>query len=389
MSSDSKGDVSENDYRVVIVFKLNLRRLKDFFKANRIPLPRGALSARKLFNKLNSLRKRGDERVESLTDLNMSEPGLFYDIETKGPSYYHSEKAKNVQERKSRLEDIVRPDNLFRDEIQISDPNDLFLIQPGDHFSFFKFHVRFYDLERSGHERFREHLSQINIGLTCRSLINQKYFQDHIKKSRFVILVQHDSNQDEEFGVEALIMAEPHLKRGMYIPLICANQIFSAKKKYAQWAKIQQDSKKILTTSEMSRLCESLNVGEIKLSLGVYLHYVLIKHCIKTGFTNVYLDASREDLIGYYQRWGYLLGRNPCKELDMVRNTHEKWILNNKKATEEDLPSGFKTNRGFMMKLCEKRHSIFLVKMEQYAKAKIDQAWDDLMTYNDINLDED
>ena len=72
--------------------------------------------------------------------------------------------------------------------------------------------------------------------------------------------------------------------------------------------------------------------GKINLSFGIILRCILLQYTKKIGYVNVYNDASNIELIPYYTRFGFRLGKEKCGVQDKITDSHNAHLI---KKTEK------------------------------------------------------
>jgi hypothetical protein len=98
----------------------------------------------------------------------------------------------------------------------------------------------------------------------------------------------------------------------------------------------------------------------IKVQLGLYLRCLMHTFMFELGVTSVYTDASNEEIAAYYDRLGYLFGKEPCGQLDEVTEYHQivKDVDPDNDQYVQLLPEDYRTDKGYRMKMCSWSDSI-------------------------------
>ena len=132
---------------------------------------------------------------------------------------------------------------------------------------------------------------------------------------------------------------------------------------------------------------DATSVGIVKTNFGVMLRCLLFKYAKKIGITNVYNDSASEELIPYYSKFNFRLGKEKCGRNDEITNQHEIIVGKNKKEEEnyfiETLKKAdYKTNHGYRMKLCGNKYEALC----GYLKNHIENIWEEIGDNNDIYM---
>jgi hypothetical protein len=83
--------------------------------------------------------------------------------------------------------------------------------------------------------------------------------------------------------------------------------------------------------------------------VGLLARYVGMKVMFNVGVKYVYNEALNKELIGYYEKLGFRLGKKGCEEKDVITDRHEKKIKEGKKY----IPRNY-VEAGYKMKFCSK-----------------------------------
>jgi len=239
----------------------------------------------------------------------------------------------------------------------INDPSELLNIKPGDHLMFHKFHLKFYDFDNLNHFKYKSAIGEMFIKEPCHWTINQKYYQESLEKTRYMLVISFIPDNYPDESIDSFLMAYPLSPKEIYISLICAREIYSDK------------------------LGKKINP-----SFGLILMCAFLKYAKNMGYINAYLDASNEDLLDYYTRWGFLLGKSQCGNIDEITDQHiesiEKHVTQKfyEKIQKSDPP--YKTAAGYKMKMCD----INFTKICNYATDKITNIWPELQLADDIYM---
>lgn len=126
---------------------------------------------------------------------------------------------------------------------------------------------------------------------------------------------------------------------------------------------------------------------------GTFLLFILLKS-FGTKKINLYNDASRKDVIHYHKRFLFNLGNKRCHLEDLIYNTssdidyniiHGYNSINKEKLNEliKSLPSNYRTNSGYRMKICDIQNTVNLAKINEIEKY-LELKWS--QTFNIDNL---
>lgn len=284
---------------------------------------------------------------------------------------YIKRKQKQRQQRKSRK--LLKGGAPFENVTQIHNPEDMFNITPGDYYTFFGFHMKFYDFDIPDHNKYKDILKKTNIGEPCQWKIQKEYFYNAVDKSRFAITLTYFDGKEY---IDSFILCDQLSINELYVSLTCSRKIFSDEK-YEEAIALDKSNK------------GNLNKGNINMSFGLFLRCVILTYAKSIGFTNVYNDASESDLIPYYTRFGFRLGKNKCGTEDKITEKHESAILKKTEKefyasvntmTDNDSTDLYETKSGFRMKL----QGIDVGYMCSHAHKKLKENWSELEKYKDI-----
>lgn len=241
------------------------------------------------------------------------------------------------------------------------------------YYTFFGYHIKFFDFTLLGHDK--NVLKQMKgINDACHFEIGKDYYDKIIEKIRFAIVILFYSDDLNKYVYDSFILCEELSPTELYISLTCSKEIYSDKKYLAN------NGKKDSNDNPLS----PLSLGNIKTGFGVILRCIMLKYTKSIGFVNIYNDAAGYDLIPYYTRFGYRLGKSACNTSDIVTDEHEKSILdaNDKEFYLKLKDSEYKTPNGFRMKLCGNKYE----NMCDYSYKKIKETWAELEQYDDIYI---
>ena len=282
-------------------------------------------------------------------------------------------KKKYIKRKQRKSRKLLKGGAPFENVTQIDKPGDLFNIKPGDHYKFFGFHMKFYDFDIPDHNKYKDILKKMNISNPCQWKIKKEYFYDAVDKSRFAITLTYFDGKEY---IDSFILCDQLSINELYVSLTCSRPIFS-EKKYNEAIAFDVSNK------------GNFNKGNINMSFGLFLRCVILTYAKSIGFTNVYNDASESDLIPYYTRFGFRLGKNKCGTEDKITEKHELAISKKTEKdfyasvnimTDNDSTDVYKTKSGFRMKL----QGIEVGNMCSHAHKKLTENWSDLEKYDDI-----
>jgi hypothetical protein len=230
-------------------------------------------------------------------------------------------------------------------------PEQMFTMQPGDYYNFFRYQLAFYDF--AIHPRPFTEPSQVN----CKSkgdTLTASYIEKHYAKTRFYINVTLTSEEGDIYP-QAFLLCEQLSPTDLYISSVCASAPMSDKK--------------------------TANEGQLKTSFGVLLQFILLTYAKQNGFKNVYLDAAGKDLINYYTRFGYRIGKEMCGVADRDTATHQTALNNNEARFYQHLDATYPTTHGYRMKLCNfNKYDLLAI----YAHHTLENTSRELTLYDDF-----
>ena len=259
----------------------------------------------------------------------------------------------------------------------LTNPDDVFKIQPGEQFKFFGYEIKFYDFSKmssSNVSAHKEKLKQIkNLKAACHGTIGQIYFENAVDDAHFAITLTFEDKEGIEH-YDSFILGYPlkESKTDFYTLLTCSRIIKSQKKKEEDIA---------------SPSVKKSEPGIISPSFGLVLQCIMLKYARKLGFTHAYND-SVPDLLSYYTRFGFRLGLGKCGTPDAITDQHELVIKekDDEKAKEFYgkmlVNNEYKTGAGFRMKLCDLDKGA--TNICEYAHKKLSDSWKYLEKYDDI-----
>ena len=282
-------------------------------------------------------------------------------------------KQKQIKSRKSKggASAAATTYRTFGSNSRLIDNSDsVFEIQPGQTFKFFGYTMKFYDFTLIKHNKyFKDRLVEIpNFKTACHKHINRGYFKDAVYKARFAITLTF---MDEGIELYDSFIIGDSLKDSptdFYTILTCSRIIMSPKKK-------REDIKKGVGKSS----------GIISLSFGLVLRCIMLQYAKSLGFTHAYND-SVPDLLSYYTKFGFRLGKEKCGTKDKLTDEHVLAIKDDEKTKrfyKKMLDNkGYQTISGFRMKLCDFNKGE--INICEYAHKKLRENWHYLEKYNDI-----
>jgi hypothetical protein len=244
------------------------------------------------------------------------------------------------------IEDILETIEPIESKVKImSNPNDLFNVSPGDTVRFLDFYIKFYDFTIPRQTKYKDILSHYTYREVCDWKIAPDYYIEAIKDASYMISISFIPRNWPKETFAAFIIATVKNDKDIYYKLLCARNFYSERDK-----------------------------TEFNPSFGIYLQCILSKYLYSAGYKNIYLDASSENLLGYYNRWGFLLGKKECNTKDEITEQHIEAIKNGiiPQFYNRIEKSDYKTNAGYRMKFCNFNFNVLC----EYARQKMHQVWE-------------
>ena len=179
--------------------------------------------------------------------------------------------------------------------IKITDPTQLFYIEPEDKFKFSVFQLGLHRFNDKGKDPSREVYKKLvcnapicreeSFGINDRTLT--EYCADIMTDSEFILTlsVMDKSNPDDISNCISYIIASP----------------------FKHPYKKDDDA----FDYELKLICSKKG----KIPFGLIMHSIMVQFLFnnpKMQVDNIYLHSASSDLIGYYAKLGYLLGSKPC-----------------------------------------------------------------------------
>jgi hypothetical protein len=131
---------------------------------------------------------------------------------------------------------------------------------------------------------------------------------------------------------------------------------------------------------------DATSVGIVKTNFGVMLRCLLLRYAERIGIINVYNDSVSEELIPYYSKFNFRLGKEKCGIDDEITNQHEAIIVKNNKKEDakfiESLKADYRTDHGYRMKLCGNNYAALC----DYLEKHIDNIWKEIGENDDIYM---
>jgi hypothetical protein len=260
----------------------------------------------------------------------------------------------------------------FEDNIiLIENYEDLFSMTPGEYYTFFNYHMKFYDFDNPEHKPYKDILKKQNVDNPCQLSIQADYFKTAVDKSRFAIVItfyDKDYFGNELEHIDSFILCDYDTSsKELYVSLTCSRKIFS-QTKYDEAVTANPENE------------GNTETGLINISFGLLLRCIMLKYAKTIGITDVYNHASSDDLIPYYTRFGFRLGNEKCGVKDTITENHELAIKTKKTQQFYDSLKSSQTKRGFRMKLCGNEYDT----MCSHAEEKLGKYWNELEEYDDI-----
>ena len=261
----------------------------------------------------------------------------------------------------------------------IDNPELVFEIKPGQTFKFFGYTMKFYDFAlMSNNKEVKDSLIKIkNYETACHDTIGWGYFRDAVYEARFAITLTFMDEGIEHYDSFIIGDSLNDSDTDFYTLLTCSRIIMSPKKK-------MDDIKAGVKNPD----------GIISLSFGLVLRCIMLQYAKTLGFTHAYND-SVPNLLSYYTKFGFRLGKEKCGKKDDITEEHMRAIEENirngdptrwweakKFYTKMLTKKGYRTSSGFRMKLCNfDKGEINICK---YAHKKLKENWHYLEKYDDI-----
>jgi hypothetical protein len=186
-------------------------------------------------------------------------------------------------------------------------------------------------------------------------------------------------------------------------PPLTPSQVFLIKKKKETALEFDKNIKELIQTFTEERVLAILNgnakallkltlekqnatsVATVKTNFGVMLSCLLFRYVKTIGIINVYNDSASEELISYYSRFNFRLGKEKCGIDDEITKQHEIIVGKNKEEKAEfieSLKAKYKTNHGYRMKLCGNKYEALC----DYLENHIENTWEEIGNNDDIYM---
>ena len=252
----------------------------------------------------------------------------------------------------------------------IDNPELVFEIKPGQTFKFFGYTMKFYDFAlMSNNKEVKDSLIKIkNYETACHDTIGWGYFRDAVYEARFAITLTFMDEGIEHYDSFIIGDSLNDSDTDFYTLLTCSRIIMSPKKK-------MDDIKAGVKNPD----------GIISLSFGLVLRCIMLQYAKTLGFTHAYND-SVPNLLSYYTKFGFRLGKEKCGTKDKLTDEHVLAIKDDEKTKrfyKKMLDNkGYQTISGFRMKLCDFNKGE--INICEYAHKKLRENWHYLEKYNDI-----
>jgi hypothetical protein len=219
---------------------------------------------------------------------------------------------------------------------KITEIDELINIKPNDSFEWNGFLFKFYDFNIKSHEKYKSQFNISELIETCGKKISESYLKYSLETCDYLITVSdsqtyilnkdHDTSMSDVYAFSMNNTLNYGTSLNTYTSTTCSTTLTN-------------------------------DAGEKILSFGLLLRYIMLKYLKSIGFVNAYNDASTFDLLAYYTRWNYRLGKGLCEVDDNITDRHKELISQgNKEAInsfyEELTASKYNTNTGYRMKLC-------------------------------------
>jgi hypothetical protein len=219
----------------------------------------------------------------------------------------------------------------------------LFQLRPNDIVEWNGFLFKFYDFNNKSHEKYKS-LIQINTNSVCKKQIKDEYLKESTDACDYLITVT-DSKEYQAYKSTS----NPDLNDSPDLKNIYA---------FIMNNTLNYGTKLNTYTSILCSMDIYGDDGESKvITFGLLIMYIMLNYLKSVGFVNAYLDAAYDELLPYYSRWNYRLGKGSCELADAVTEKHNEIIKLN---VADELKSFYShldddkytTEHGYRMKLC-------------------------------------
>jgi hypothetical protein len=226
------------------------------------------------------------------------------------------------------------------------------------------FHI-YYLIRDLNKDLWNEMLKYISIFYdnACRGELSESY-QTKFKDSNLMVLCStHDVEQYKKYNLDVLngfLIAKYDIpKREANIDIICFQNLETSKNE------------------------------KLKISGGLLLHCLGLNIIRQLKIKHVYLEASVENLIYYYYKLGYRLGKERCGEEDLVTDLHDKYpidkVIDRLPKYYSNLENGF----SYPMKWCDFDENDICFESFQKFRENVSLVTDEMLTSDIGKIEKD